>query len=261
MRLNAKLKVAIALAAAAVVAMPATAQATTYQGPNGPKDVRGAIEQEWLRLNSIPGGFRPGQPLNDETPTPVKPGAFNNFQNAAIYWSPNTGAHEVHGSFYGFWGGQGWENGRLGFPTTNEQPASGGVFQSYQGATLYWSPWTGPHSVSGEFYTAWDAKNWERGPLGFPAGEPAPAADGGTFQRFAGGAIYDEGRYDDAVTVSGAFYGYWAAQGYERGRLGYPWFEEDSYGSGDTRVVSQLFAGGTLYWSARTGSVTEYYPS
>jgi uncharacterized protein with LGFP repeats len=258
MRLNVKLKVATALAVAAVVAVPATAQATLIPGPYGSKDVRGAIEQEWLRLNSIPGGFRPGQPLNDETPTPYKTGAFNNFQNAAIYWSPNTGAHEVHGSFYGFWGANGWENGQLGFPTSNERPASGGVFQSYEGATLYWSPGTGAHSISGDFYTAWDAKNWERGPLGFPAGEPAAAAAGGTFQRFAGGAIYDEANpYIDPVTVSGAFYGYWAARGYERGYLGYPWDEEYSSGSG---VVWQSFAGGTLYWSPRTG-VTESYPN
>ncbi|MCF6735436.1 hypothetical protein E9565_09690, partial [Blastococcus sp. KM273129] len=31
------------------------------------------------------------------------------------------------------WAGQGWENGRLGYPTSDPQPVTGGTRQTFQG--------------------------------------------------------------------------------------------------------------------------------
>lgn len=254
MRKTRKLLAALGASLAVALAAPATAHATQYYGPNGPREVTGWIEVEWLRTNKAV-----GNPLTSEAPTPFKFGAYNFFERGAIYWSPNTGAHETKGSFYDFWAGQGWENGALGFPLSNEAPATRGVYQLYEGGTMYWSPASGAHSVRGEMLQRYGDQDWERGPLGFPTAEMGIAAEGGTFQRFAGGALYDQGRYYDPEPVSGAFYGYWAARGYERGYFGWPLTEEYSYGSGNDRVVTQYFENGTLYWNPLTG-VTEEYP-
>lgn len=256
MRTSTRVRAAVVLAVACFLTIPGTAQATIYPGPAGPRDVRGAIEAEWLRL-----GKAPGDPLTNETPLANQGGAFNDFTRQAIYWSPNTGAHAIGGAFYQYWAARGWENSWLGYPTTNEVALNGGVLQRFQGGTLYWSPSTGAHAVVGEFYTLWDSKNWERGPLGYPASEPAPAAAGGTFQRFQYGAIYEQADpygFQDPHSVSGAFYGYWAARGYERGYLGWPTTEENGLSG---RAVSQYFTGGSLYYSFCTGRVTESLPS
>lgn len=245
---------AAALALAGALALSPSAAAAPYPGPNGTKDVRGLIEVEWQRLGGAGGVL--GPPLSDETPTPARPGAFSSFEGGAIYYSPATGAHEVRGAFYQFWAAQGWENGRLGFPRSNEIPVAGGVVQFFEGAAMYWSPRSGAHSITGDFYDRYAGTGSERGPLGFPTTErAAAAASGSSYQGFTGGGIYTQGpaSFDvSAYSVSGAFYRYWGQRGYERGRLGFPLSQEYRRGG----AVAQDFVGGRLLWTPRTG-VTE----
>uniref|UniRef100_UPI00403C0465 LGFP repeat-containing protein n=1 Tax=Streptomyces hayashii TaxID=2839966 RepID=UPI00403C0465 len=98
-------------------------------------------------------------PLNDETRTPNKPGAFNHFQGGSIYWSPTTGAHEIHGAIRDKWAAMGWENSALGFPTTDETrtPNKPGAFNHFQGGSIYWSPTTGAHEIHGAIRDKWAA--------------------------------------------------------------------------------------------------------
>jgi hypothetical protein len=248
MRAPLRLRLAALLTLPLLLLSPAAAQAALYPGPNGPKEVRGAIEQEWLRLGGARGLL--GAPLTDEASTPTKPGAYSHFERGSIYWSPATGPHEVHGSFRGYWASQGWENSWLGFPTTNEFPAAGGVGQHFQGGSLYWSPATGAQPVRGAFYGLWASLGWERSFLGFPLTAELPAA-GGVFQRYQGGTMYWSPA-TGAHSVSGAFYGYWAGQGWERGPLGYPTSQELPTATG----VRQTFQGGALAWNRTTGVVT-----
>jgi hypothetical protein len=191
-------RTAVTAALAAVVAAAAfacgtgTAHATTYPGPQGPRDVHGAIEQEWLHLRADPGAFQPGAPLTDELPTPTKAGAFNHFERASIHWSPTTGAHEVHGDFRTWWASLGWENSYLGFPLTGELPAVGGVYQTFQGGQAYWSAETGAHAVHGDFFTYCASQGWERSWLGYPLSEERPITEeaglsGEVAQDFQGG--------------------------------------------------------------------------
>jgi peptidoglycan/xylan/chitin deacetylase (PgdA/CDA1 family) len=71
-------------------------------------------------------------------------GCYQNYQNGAIIWSPATGAHVSVGEIRAAWAATGFENGRLGYPTTNEFPIGGGsVAQNYQGGQISWSPLTG----------------------------------------------------------------------------------------------------------------------
>ncbi|GAB16036.1 hypothetical protein ARGLB_105_00010, partial [Arthrobacter globiformis NBRC 12137] len=41
---------------------------------------------------------------------------FSGSGGASIYWSPKTGAHEVHGAIRAKWAALGWEKGPLGYP-------------------------------------------------------------------------------------------------------------------------------------------------
>ncbi|MCF6510132.1 hypothetical protein E9549_22475, partial [Blastococcus sp. MG754426] len=47
-----------------------------------------------------------------------------------------TGARLVRGAIRDAWAGQGWENGRLGYPTSDPQPVTGGTRQTFQGGTV-----------------------------------------------------------------------------------------------------------------------------
>ncbi|WP_425560198.1 LGFP repeat-containing protein, partial [Kineococcus glutinatus] len=87
-----------------------------------------------------------------------------------IYWSPATGAHEVHGQILGAYAWAGWENGVLGFPITGEirTPNGRGAYNAFEGGSVYWSPGTGAHVVRGAIRDAWAGQGWEGGRLGFP---------------------------------------------------------------------------------------------
>ncbi|WP_432510145.1 excalibur calcium-binding domain-containing protein [Kineococcus sp. SYSU DK001] len=181
---------------------------------------------------------------------PTRTGSFAAFERGAVYSSPTTGAWDVSGSFHGLWAGTGWENGFLGYPVSGEDPsAAGGVYQNYQGGTLYWSPPTGAHSVSGAFHGLYGSLGYERGFLGYPASQEVPIR-GGVLQRFQGGTAYWSPS-TGAHTVSGAFLGLYGRLGWEDGCLGYPATQElPSTGSG----AYQRFQGGTAYWSPSTGA-------
>jgi len=80
-------------------------------------------------------------PLTDETGTPDGVGRYNHFQGGSIYWTPETGAHEVHGHIRDEWARMGWERGRLRYPTSDERGMSdGGRYSQFQGGAIVWTP-------------------------------------------------------------------------------------------------------------------------
>jgi len=86
--------------------------------------VHGLIREKWASLGWETSFL--GYPLTDETTTPDGIGRFNHFQGGSIYWTPNTGAWEVHGLIRDRWAQLGWETSCLGYPISDEEPASGG---------------------------------------------------------------------------------------------------------------------------------------
>ncbi|MGY5309408.1 LGFP repeat-containing protein [Nocardia gipuzkoensis] len=58
-------------------------------------------------------------PVSGELSTPNGPARFNRFQTGNIYHSP-AGTDAVYGGIFGEWARQGYENGRLGFPISDE---------------------------------------------------------------------------------------------------------------------------------------------
>jgi hypothetical protein len=111
-----------------------------------------------------------GYPKTDELTAPDKIGRFNHFQGGCIYWTPATGAHEVHGAIRDLWASMGWERSLLGYPETDELtgPDKIGRLNHFQGGSIYWTPATGAHEVHGDVRIRWGETGWERGPLGYP---------------------------------------------------------------------------------------------
>lgn len=95
------------------------------------------IRDKWAQLG-YEGGVL-GYPTTRERPT-RKPGRFNHFERGSIYWSQSTGARKVNGKIRDYWAERDWENGPLGFPTSDEYAENGGVSQNFQGGKVQWFP-------------------------------------------------------------------------------------------------------------------------
>ncbi|HEY0714274.1 MAG TPA: hypothetical protein VGF45_16450 [Polyangia bacterium] len=111
-----------------------------YYTPHaGPCWVRGAILEHYQSFGADKGAL--GYPTTDETPTPGNLGRYNHFQKGSIYWSPATGAHEIHGMIRQHWLSLGREASWLGYPISDEQPfTEDGRVSKFQHGNIYWWP-------------------------------------------------------------------------------------------------------------------------
>jgi hypothetical protein len=106
-------------------------------------------------------------------------------------WSPETCAHEVHGTILGRWVELGREAG-FGFPLTNETatPDDRRRFNHFTGGSIYWIPETGAVEIVGAMKSRWASAGWEQSSLGYPvAPEFIPSPGGVTLQDFEHGYI------------------------------------------------------------------------
>jgi uncharacterized protein with LGFP repeats len=153
---------------------------------------------------------------------PTADGRFATFERGAVYWSPASGAWDVSGSFRDLWAATGWENGFLRYPVSGEgRIRDGGVYQNYQGGTLYWSPASAAHSVSGAFLGLHGSLGYENGCLRYPTSQELPSRDGGVYQRFQGGVAYWSPT-TGAHALCGAFLDAYASTGYPSAPFSYP---------------------------------------
>jgi uncharacterized protein with LGFP repeats len=221
--------------------------------PAGAQDcLRGSVATRYAQLGGEQGALGPVTAC--ERATARGTGSFATFRGGAIYQSPSTGAWDVSGSFLGLWRANGYENGFLGYPRSEEQWSNGGVVhQDYQGGDLYWSYRTqsaGPHSVSGAFRRLYADQGGVYGRLGLPLTQELSGVGGGVHQNHEHGVSYWTAA-TGAHSVTGAFLGLYRANGWERGRLGYPLTQEVPIRDGG---VFQDYRGGVMYWTAATGA-------
>ncbi|HWE91132.1 MAG TPA: GH25 family lysozyme [Pseudonocardiaceae bacterium] len=107
-----------------------------WTSASGAREVQGAIYGHWTALG---GEAAFGYPTTDETGTPDGVGRFNHFsKDASVYWSPGSDVWSVHGAIRDAWAGQGWERGRLGYPTSDEYGVAGGRRNNFQHGTITW---------------------------------------------------------------------------------------------------------------------------
>src|SRR5699024_5812131 len=181
-------------------------------------------------------------------------GVGQDFIGGQAFWSPETGAHLTGGLIGGRYQTSGGPEGPLGFPTTDEidTPFKRGAFNHFEHGSIYWSPATGAHTVTGPILDEWSALGWENSALGFPVSEARRTGDDrGWYQDFEGGVVYalDDG---DGAAVYGEILRVYSDTGGSRGPLGLPVRSEQ-----DTRGQFgkfSAFENGNLYWSPLTGA-------
>lgn len=105
--------------------------------------VRGAIFEKWGEYQWEQGFV--GYPMMDEVDPGDGRGRFQNFEGGQIYWTPETGAHEVHGPIFDKWGMDSWEKGKLGYPVTDilDAPGKDAVYCEFENGRIDWNPMNG----------------------------------------------------------------------------------------------------------------------
>lgn len=163
-----------------------------YYHPNiGAFEVHGAIRARWSGMGWEKSLL--GYPLTDESKTPDNIGRYNHFQGGSVYWSPNTGAFEVHGAIRAKYAQLGWEKSFLGYPITNETttPDGFGRYNHFQGGSIYWHPNTGAFEVHGAIRQHWASIGWEKSILGYPVSDEIQVFGGAArISHFQRGSIY-----------------------------------------------------------------------
>jgi hypothetical protein len=110
-----------------------------HTSSHGAFEVHGAIRDKWASLGWEQGFL--GFPVTDESPTPDGVGRFNHFEGGSIYWTPATGAWEVHGAIRDKYAALGWERSFLGYPVSDEHDGPGGTrVSNFQAGQIGWSP-------------------------------------------------------------------------------------------------------------------------
>jgi uncharacterized protein with LGFP repeats len=110
----------------------------------GAFEIHGDIRIHYGRVGGHRGFLH--YPVTDETGTPDGVGRFNHFEGGSIYWTPETGAKEVHGAIRDLWQSMGWERSWLGYPTSDERDMTGGRVSFFQGGKIEWTPSGGAHA-------------------------------------------------------------------------------------------------------------------
>jgi hypothetical protein len=105
---------------------------------------RSAIDNKYADLGGS-GGFLGAPTTPDEKTAPDGIGHYRHYQNGSIYWTPQTGAYEVHGLIRKKWAELRWERSFLGYPITDELSTPDGVgrYNLFQHGLIYWTPQAG----------------------------------------------------------------------------------------------------------------------
>ncbi|MDN4609322.1 GDSL-type esterase/lipase family protein [Arthrobacter burdickii] len=140
----------------------------------------------------------------------------------------------------------------LGNPISSKSCDAVSCSQRFQRGSIIWTQRTGAQMVlSYAIGARYSANGWTKGPLGFPLSDEFRLdVRGGAVQKFQNGSVYWSSA-TGAHAAMGAIKGYFAANTYERGFLGYPRSEEVAVTNG----VRQDFEGGKAYWSSSSGRV------
>jgi uncharacterized protein with LGFP repeats len=133
-----------------------------------------------------------GQPKDEgggsgEMVMPDGRGRARDYDNGTIYWTPETGAHEIHGDIRLHHVGK---QALLGYPTTDETGCPDGVgrFNHFEFGSIYWTPSNKAWEVHGAIRDLWAKHGWERGPMGYPVSDEHDIS-GGRESRFQHGRI------------------------------------------------------------------------
>jgi len=230
---------------------------------NGAWVVRGAINAAWDKLGGSAGTL--GVPTADESwkgDVVTQP-----FTGGEVSWNAKTKAFtttpaDLAGQLTGLdvpgdattaiaaaRRAAGGPQGPLGDEQGAQYKVGDGVAQNFAGGTIFYSPATGAHAITGDVLAKYRAAGGPQGDLGFPAsnetdGGISPTSRIATFAAGDNPAIFWTPEHG-AFVVRGAMNAAWDKLGGATGKLGAP--TADQTVSGD--VVSQKFTGGSISWN------------
>lgn len=193
----------------------------------GARTIRNDIFDKWSTFLYEFGEM--GYPIWDATDLP-NGGHFSKFQRGSLYFNPNVKkVFQVKGAIFDRWGELKWENGPLGYPTSDEVSVAGGVYQTFDRGLMFWSPTTGAYEVLHEGVIE-EFKRVGQAALGFPVGAARVLANAtAVVQKFQTGVVYQRTLKDSAgnlITAGHALTGeilkIYNELGAEAGRLGLP---------------------------------------
>ena len=153
-------------------------------------------------------------------------------RTAIIYVGP-TGTRAVIGGIATVLTRTGGVQGPLGYPTSNLHSTAGGigVFQLFQGGSVWFSWSTGAHFLRGAISTRYRDFGGPDSELGFPTTDTAASA-GGAFNHFERGGIYSKSGAGTHVLTGTMYNKYRGAIGETEGDLGYPTTDRVAQGPG-----------------------------
>ncbi|MGQ0508445.1 MAG: DUF4185 domain-containing protein [Myxococcaceae bacterium] len=151
--------------------------------------VQGAIEEKYLALGGPTSVL--GVCTSNELTTADGVGRYNLFKNGVIYWSPDTGAHEVHGLIRDKWAAIGTETSVVGYPLSDEQREGACRVSKFQHGGIYYCPATGTNVVQGLIWLRYAALGGAKSELGAPTSDEHDAP-GGRESDFQKGSLYWE---------------------------------------------------------------------
>ncbi len=114
--------------------------------PNGSGSTVGAIDIKYRAMGGCNSVL--GIPLTGERGSPDGVGRYNVFERGSIYWTPELGAHAVIGRIRDAWKDEGWEIGRLGYPTSDEYAVPGGRRSDFENGWITWDAASNTTSVT-----------------------------------------------------------------------------------------------------------------
>lgn len=183
-------------------------------------------------------------------------GCYQLFQGGTLMFSPTTGVYPLTGRMLEYWQKSGFENGRLGYPTS---PATCGSVQTecrqaFEQGVVGYSATTAPQTVpTGPMAAGWERFGWGPGGLGYPtSSQYCGLKDGGCFQTFVGGALMHSPLTGAQPSLLGPIRDLWQKSGFENGALGYP-ASTVLCGLVDGGCF-QNYSTGTVMWSSVSGA-------
>lgn len=226
---------------------------TYYTSPAGTRSVpNGAISSYWGSTGWERGPL--GYPTNQQRCDLRNGGCVQSFEGGSVYSTSATGTHAVSGQVATAWAQQRWEQGALGYPTSEQQCglSQGGCTQAFQGGSIYSSAAGAQTVPTGPIATRWSELGGPGGFLGYPvAAQRCGLVLGGCLQSFQGGTVYTTPT-TGTQAVSDPIADAWAAQRWEQGPWGYPTGPASSSGT----LTRQSFQGGAVTYDSTTGSST-----
>lgn len=178
-------------------------------------------------------------------------GRFVTFEHGNIYWTTQTGAVAVPSDMIAKWGELKWENGDLGYPTSEAVGINGGLVQQFQGGFVTRSPEGKNHWVRGAIAGKYGQMEAAKSKLGYPVSDEM-LIKGGAFQQFEHGNIYWSPATGAHVIYYGDIFDAWGDKRYEQGEYGFPTEDHTMIPAGGEVVT---FQGGKI--SQINGSIKE----